>query len=344
MDKPRYDPIQDEGVSTIGRIFNKELKWIFREQQKADMGIDAHVEVCDNGQPSGRLIALQIKSGESWFKEKIDEGIVFRGSLEHLKYWSEHSLPVIITLYNPSSEKVFWQAVLPKYITRTPKAWKIVVPHSKKLDKQAELELRSYSKDSPVIEGLKKLRFTAYGNYLEQDFYKKLKKIASTLEPKSSSVEAEPIKLTAYQVIALEALKRLLELGVSMDFSREVYSWLMKKDVMSHAIRLVELGYQTFLIIGSDGKPAIWNDADLADYLFLGSENRKIADAIICLNDIINSLFETLGYDKQPIKHELFYTYRENIKEIKFIWEEELAKIESGESKPIKGKAEIPAK
>ena len=313
MDKPRYDPIQDEGVSTIGRIFNKELKWIFREQQKADMGIDAHVEVCDNGQPSGRLIALQIKSGKSWFKEKIDEGIVFRGSLEHLKYWSAHSLPVIIILYNPLSEEVFWQAVLQKNITETPKAWKIVVPHSKRLDKQAEFELRSYSKESPVIEVLKKLRFTAYGNYLEQDFYKRLKKIASTLEPKSSSVETEPIKLTAYQVIAFGALNRLLELGVSMDFLREVYSWLMKKEVMSHAIRLVELGYRTFLIIGSDGKPAIWNDADLADYLFLCSENCKIADAIISLNDIINSLFETLGYDKQPIKHELFYTYREHI-------------------------------
>jgi hypothetical protein len=311
--KPRYDPIQDEGVSTIGRIFNKELKWIFREQQKTDMGIDAHVEVCDNGQPSGRLIALQIKSGESWFKKKTDEGIVFRGSLKHLNYWLAHSLPVIIILYNPLSEEVFWQAVLQKNITETPKAWKIVVPYSKRLDKQAEFELRSYSKESPVIEVLKKLRFTAYGNYLEQDFYKRLKKIASTLEPKSSSIEPKPIKLTAYQVIVFAALNRLLELGLSMDFLREVYSWLMKKDVMSHAITLVELGYRTFLIIGSDGKPAIWNDTDLADYLFLGSENRKIADAIICLNDIINSLFETLGYEKQPIKYELFYTYREHI-------------------------------
>lgn len=320
MDKPRYDPIQDEGVSTISRIFNKELKWIFREQQKADMGIDAHVEICDNGQPSGRLIALQIKSGKSWFKEKIDEGIVFRGSLEHLNYWSAHSLPVIIILYNPLSEEVFWQAVLQKNITKTPKAWKIVVPHSKRLDKQAEFELRSYSKESPVIEVLKKLRFTAYGNYLEQDFYKRLKKIASTLELKSFSVEAEPIKLTAYQIIALEALKRLLELGVSINFLRDLYSWLMKRDVMSNAITLVELGYQTFLIIGSDG-PAIWTDADLADYLFLGSENRKNADAIICLNEIINSIFETLGYDKQPIKHELFCTYREHIIGKGEVWE-----------------------
>lgn len=335
MKKTRYDPVEDEGVNTVGRIFNRELKWIFREQQKADMGIDAHVEICDSGHPSGRLIALQIKSGESWFKEQSDEGIVFRGSLEHLDYWLEHSLPVIIALYNPLNEEVVWQVVLSKHITRTTKAWKIIIPKSNKLNKQAEFKLKNHSKDSPVIAELKKLRFTAYGNYLEQDFYKKLKNIACNLEPKNPSNEEKPIKLTAYQVIALQILKRLLELGISMDFLRELYSWLINRDVASRAIRLVELGYQTFLIIGSDGKPAIWTDVELADYLFLGAENRTVSDSIVCLNEIINTVLETLGYDKQPVKHELFYTYREHIKEIKFTWEEELAKAESEDSKVL---------
>jgi|GEM_PF-5820692 len=319
MKKPRYNPIEDEGVTTVGRIFNREFKWIFREQQKADMGIDAHVEICDGGHPSGRLIALQIKSGESWFKEQTSEGIIFRGSLEHLDYWLKHSLPVVVVLYNPLKEEVLWQVVLQKHITKTLKSWRILIPHLNKLNKQAEFELRRYSRDSPLIEELRRLRFTAYGNYLEQDFYKKLRKTVSILELKNLPSKESKAKLTAYQIIALEVLKQLLELGVSRESLRDLYSWLTKEDATKRAIRMVELGYQTFLIVGSDGKPAVWCSFDLADYLFLGDESRLTADAIICLNAIINNVLELLGYEKQLVKHELFYTYRENIKEIKTI-------------------------
>jgi Domain of unknown function (DUF4365) len=339
MSKSRYNPVENEGVNKIGFIVNKELKWIFREQPKDDMGIDAHIEICDNGKPSGRLIALQIKSGKSYFKEKTSEGIVFRGSSEHLEYWSRHSLPVIIAIYDPLSGDVYWQAVLPKYIEKTRKYWKIVVPHSKKLDEKSNTELNNYAQDSPLIEELRKLRFSAYGNYLEQDLHKKLRTILEQIKSKESSTEVEYTRLTTHQVIALESLKRLLVLGISIDILRGLYAWLMRENIISNAIRTVELGYQTFLILGSDGKPAIWTAFDLADYLFIGSEDRKMSDAIICMNEIINMVFETLGYDKKVVKHTLFYTHQENIKEIKLFSEEaiekELKRLESGESKVL---------
>ncbi len=339
MSRPRYNPIEDEGVNSVGLIVAKKLKWIFREQSKNDMGIDAHIEVCDNGKPSGRLIALQIKSGESWFRERTNEGIVFRGSLEHLNYWSQHSLPVIIALYDPSSEDMLWQTVLLRHIEKTTKGWKILVPYSKKLDERSSFELKNYAQDSPLVEELRKLRFSSYDNHLEQYLYKSLRVFLRQLKGEEFSGEAELTKFTPHQVIALEALKRLLTLGVSIEILKGLHVWLMKKNIIGNAIRLVELGYQTFLIIGSDGKPAIWTALDLADYLFIGSENRKISDAIVCLNEIINTIFETLGYEKKVVKHELFYTRRENIKEMRLFSEEaiekELAKFESGESKPL---------
>lgn len=46
-----------------------ELGWPFREQPTEDYGIDAHAEVVDGEDVRRRLLALQIKSGMSWFRE-----------------------------------------------------------------------------------------------------------------------------------------------------------------------------------------------------------------------------------------------------------------------------------
>jgi hypothetical protein len=145
ISQKRYTPVENEGVYTVARIFNRDFRWIFREQPKADVGIDAHVEVCDAGKPTGKLLALQIKSGESWFDETVEEGIVYRGTLTHLEYWLDHSLPVLILLYSPATEQVYWQIVLKDYVIRTSKAWKIVVPYSQALNKSSTDVLREYS-------------------------------------------------------------------------------------------------------------------------------------------------------------------------------------------------------
>jgi len=79
-------------------------KWMFREQPIDDVGIDAHMEFIDNMNPK-QLIALQIKSGSSWFKEKRGNSIIFRGINERqYNYWTMNSLPCIVVLYNPEDE------------------------------------------------------------------------------------------------------------------------------------------------------------------------------------------------------------------------------------------------
>ena len=44
--------------------------WMFREQPIDDVGIDAHMELIESTGKSKQLLALQIKSGASWYKEK----------------------------------------------------------------------------------------------------------------------------------------------------------------------------------------------------------------------------------------------------------------------------------
>jgi hypothetical protein len=57
------------GVYAVAAMIEKELGWIFREQPTSDHGIDAQVEVVGSrSDVTGRLIALQIKSGKSYFR------------------------------------------------------------------------------------------------------------------------------------------------------------------------------------------------------------------------------------------------------------------------------------
>jgi len=74
------------GVYAVAKIVHEELRWIFREI-KEDVGIDAHVEVVADGVATGKLIAVQIKSGASYFARQDAIGFVFRGELKHLDYW-----------------------------------------------------------------------------------------------------------------------------------------------------------------------------------------------------------------------------------------------------------------
>ena len=90
------------GVSAVSKCVS-QLGLIFREQPTDDYGIDAQIETFDKDYASGKLIAVQIKSGDSFFNELKDDKIIFRGEKKHYDYWINHSLPVIIVLYIPKN-------------------------------------------------------------------------------------------------------------------------------------------------------------------------------------------------------------------------------------------------
>lgn len=124
------------GVLAVQRVIVSELEWVFREQSVEDFGIDAHIEVVEDGECHGALIAAQIKSGPSYFTERSAEGYIFRGDQKHLDYWLRHSLPVIIALVNDDGE-VVWEHVTPERVSFTEKGWKITVPFGQRLEESA---------------------------------------------------------------------------------------------------------------------------------------------------------------------------------------------------------------
>lgn len=131
--------------------------WLFREQPIDDIGIDAHMEFIDtNGKPK-QLIALQIKTGESYFKKQKDGFIVFRDIHERQYfYWTLNSLPCILILYNPKDDMCIWQKLTTETIKKTKngkgKSFFIKVPVSQVfLDQISNRILLSYTNLSTNI-------------------------------------------------------------------------------------------------------------------------------------------------------------------------------------------------
>jgi len=131
------DNTERVGVNAVEAIFLNEFKWIFREQLISDFGIDAIVESFDDDKPSGRLAALQIKSGSSYFRKKGAD-FIFNGELRHLEYWTNHALPVFIILHNPKTGLTLWQKIETRLVTKTENGWSIIIPSENLLDIKAK--------------------------------------------------------------------------------------------------------------------------------------------------------------------------------------------------------------
>ncbi len=124
MPKPQTERL---GVSALEQFFASQ-GWIFREQTILDYGIDALVEIVEGEYPTGKLVALQIKSGISYFKEESGDHYVFRAKSKHIEYWLGHAMPVVLVLYNPDTKSAHIKPVTEGVPVQTGSSWKILVP------------------------------------------------------------------------------------------------------------------------------------------------------------------------------------------------------------------------
>jgi hypothetical protein len=121
--------------------------WIFREQPTDDYGIDSQIEVVDGEIVTGKLIALQIKSGPTYFRHVHADGWWFYIDQDDLDYWLRHSLPVIVVLFDEDSDTAYWQHVHPSALVATkagagkPRGRKLLVPRNQKLGSWAMPDL-----------------------------------------------------------------------------------------------------------------------------------------------------------------------------------------------------------
>ena len=130
---PDIEKAERMGVYACAAAFEKN-NFIFREQSIADYGIDALIETKERNSATGKMIAIQIKSGESYFKEEDGDYIVFRVDGKHRNYWINHSLPVIIVLWSPVNNVCIWERVNSETLVFAEKQWKIRIPKNQTID------------------------------------------------------------------------------------------------------------------------------------------------------------------------------------------------------------------
>jgi len=93
-----------EGINFIKTIVDK-ANCIFNETpQQNDLGIDAQIELIKNEIPTNSLIAVQIKSGNSFFDDKK----CILPVENHYDYWNKYPIDVIGIVYVPKLEKAYW--------------------------------------------------------------------------------------------------------------------------------------------------------------------------------------------------------------------------------------------
>lgn len=146
------------GISAVGLIF-EQLGWAFREQPTSDFGIDAQAEKRgSDGIGIGKLIAMQIKTGPSWFRKR-GEDYVYYGEERHLEYWTSHSLPVYIILHNPEDNLTLFQRVEQHLVKMHSNGrWSITIPATNTLDAANEPFLAAAI--APDDESVRRYRLT----------------------------------------------------------------------------------------------------------------------------------------------------------------------------------------
>jgi len=151
-----YSSTERLGVNEVEKLF-LEFNWIPRTISQTDVGLDMLVEICESGNAKGKFIAVQIKSGISFFNEKKGNNIVYRLDENHADYWLENSIPVIIVLHNLETKLTIWQSVNKNTIVKTGKNYKILIPLSNTLEKKNIDGLKKLTETSPLLNKFNKL-------------------------------------------------------------------------------------------------------------------------------------------------------------------------------------------
>lgn len=103
---PKSQSISKEGVNFVRSIIEKEGSIFHEVHDENDVGIDAFVEFVIDEQPANKMIAIQIKAGNSYYSEKKNQCVIPVG--RHFDYWANHNLSVYGIVYVPSLIEAYY--------------------------------------------------------------------------------------------------------------------------------------------------------------------------------------------------------------------------------------------
>ncbi len=127
------DPLQeDRGLIQVHSAC-VGMRAIWRPTPCHDLGVDGQIEFLEQGDgviSTGKIVAVQVKSGPSYFKDRTEDGIIYYPSPKHRRYWRSLNLPLLLVLHNPEADETFYTEVKPQLGAGGP----VLVPRSNRFD------------------------------------------------------------------------------------------------------------------------------------------------------------------------------------------------------------------
>lgn len=155
--------VDQEGFGFITKVFSR-INCIVNEYHR-ETGIDALLEIRESPYvSSGKLIAIQLKSGDSYFRTQDERNYYYYADYKHIDYWLKCCLPVLLIIYSPSQEKAFGTKIDKSILVKLSKGVKVPIPKENdlsKIRKENLLELfygKIYEKECEFIDILNDLK------------------------------------------------------------------------------------------------------------------------------------------------------------------------------------------
>lgn len=117
MNNKKTNTTSKKGVNFVRTVVEESESFFHKIEQENDLGVDAIIEFFKNERPLNKSIAIQIKSGPSYYNSKKKECIIPIDS--HREYWQRYTLPVYGIVYIPDLKQGYWVDIK-KYLEHFP--------------------------------------------------------------------------------------------------------------------------------------------------------------------------------------------------------------------------------
>jgi Domain of unknown function (DUF4365) len=199
------------------------MEAIWRSTIGTDLGVDGQIEFLEFGKAvsTGRIIAVQIKSGPSYFKNENKTSVPYYPAAKHRLYWDRLNLPVILVLHNPDSDLTIYANVKRQIRDVGP----ISVPKSQLLRRESRQDLIDIAQ-AEAYEYLGSPR-DALANFREITFAVGMEKQISGIEflLACTSLQGRFLELRMGRIVELLGLA---DPGVGVLIGEGTYSFILR--------------------------------------------------------------------------------------------------------------------
>jgi len=150
--------IDEKGLFILNELITEKIGWLFRKNHlEDDYGIDGYIDIITEKRGvTGKSIAFQLKTGKSYFNEENEIGYVYRDDFEHLNYYLNLDIPVLIIIVNPETKIAHWEIIKASKTESTGKNWKITIPKNQLISEHSKEKLKNFT--SPVTDYVSQLK------------------------------------------------------------------------------------------------------------------------------------------------------------------------------------------